>query len=265
MTTSSEVQVVTDLRDIPRPGHAEWVKVSQEIDRSLLTTLRDLSDEDWSAISDCAPWTVKDVASHVLGWAESIPSPKLFIAESTVGFRQRGAFGGNMIDAQNEHQVEKLRSLSPLELIGRLEKALPRFDKARKLYGRFASVLPYKQPFSGTWVSLSFMMDTIFTRDHFMHHIDICHAVGRDMPVGPAEIRVAHDVFREWTAAIGEPVELDLTGPAGGRFRTGPSLTVIRGDAIDLCRVLAGRHSDGITIDGDETKARRWLQQKAIF
>lgn len=265
MATAPRTEPVIDLREVSRPRHAEWVQLSRDIDRSLLATLHDLSGDDWSAVTDCAPWTVKDITAHLLAWAESIPSPKTFLSESVVGFKQRGSYGGNMIDAQNQHQIDKLSRLSPSELVDRLETTLPRFDKARALYGRLAVVIPYKQPFSGTWVSLSFLMDAIFTRDHFMHHIDICRATGRDMPVGPAEIRVAHDVLREWTGSIPEPVELDLTGPAGGRFRSGTATTTIRADAIDLCRVLAGRRSDEITIDGDEQQAQQWLQQKAVF
>ncbi|HWC13638.1 MAG TPA: maleylpyruvate isomerase family mycothiol-dependent enzyme [Actinomycetota bacterium] len=265
MATSATTVPTIDLRDLSRPRHAEWVQLSREIDQGLLRTLHGLSGEDWSSVTDCAPWTVKDVAAHVLAWAESIPSPKTFLSESVVGFKQRRDFGGNMIDAQNQHQVDKLAALATAELIERLERALPRFDKARGLYGRFAVAIPYKQPFSSTWVSLSFLMDAIFTRDHFMHHIDICRATGREMPVGPAEIRVAHDAFKEWATALPEPVELVLTGPAGGQFRSGDATATIRGDAIDLCRVLAGRPSSDITIEGDEARGREWLKRKAIF
>jgi hypothetical protein len=102
-------------------------------------------------------------------------------------------------------------------------------------------------------------------RDHFMHHLDICRAIGREVPVGDAERRVAHDAFREWGNKTKASVTLELTGPAGGTFVRGTGDTRIKGDALDLCRVLAGRRGDGLEIEGDREAATRWLGVLAAF
>ena len=49
------------------------------------------------------------------------------------------------------------------------------------------------------------------------------------------------DVVAEWARRHGRPFELTLTGPAGGRYRSGTDGEAIEIDAVELCRTLAGR------------------------
>jgi uncharacterized protein (TIGR03083 family) len=125
--------------------------------------------------------------------------------------------------------------------------------------------VPFKQNFSGTWVTLGYAMTTILARDHFMHHIDICRATGRSFHPTEAEIQVAHDAVREWAEQTAAEVSFDLSGPAGGTFVRGSGATTITADAIDFCRVIAGRHSDDIKVSGDQVEAQGWLAQRAVF
>ncbi|MEA2453443.1 MAG: hypothetical protein QOG04_2153 [Actinomycetota bacterium] len=258
-------RTIQRLEDVPKPTHAEWLKLGEEVDKSFLETLRSLSEEEWAAPTECSPWTVKDMMAHILGWAEATMSPRELTRQTIAGFKTKGAHGGVWLDATNQSQIDTRAPMSIDEVIARFVEITPGYHKTRTRYGLMTGLFPMKEPFSGTWVPMRFLFDTIFVRDHFMHHVDICTATGRMMPVGDAEIRIAHDAFREWSDKAKASVTLELSGPAGGTFTRGTGETSISGDAIDLCRVLAGRRCDKFEVDGDEEAAKRWLSVLAAF
>ena len=49
------------------------------------------------------------------------------------------------------------------------------------------------------------------------------------------------DVVDEWARRHGRPIDLTLTGPAGGRWRTGSGAQPVEMDAVEFCRILSGR------------------------
>lgn len=258
-------QTATRLEDIPKPTHPEWVSLGEQIDASLLETLRSLTEDEWSTTTECVPWTVKDSVAHLIGWEEATLSPISLIRQGRNGWRTRHDHRGNWLDATNQFQVDSKSSIPPAGIAALFAELAPRYHKVRARYGLLTPMLPFKEPFSGTWVPLRFLFDTIYTRDHYMHHIDICTALGREVPVGEAERRVTHDAFREWAEKADASVTLELSGPAGGTFVRGSGETRIRGKAIDLCRVIAGRKCDTLEIEGDRPAAERWLGVKAAF
>lgn len=256
---------MTRLEALEKPSHREWLDLGRQIDAGLVATLRSLTEEEWSAPTECHPWTVKDMVGHLIGWDEATVSPIELGRQAIGGWRTRKGHGNSWLDATNQYQVDANASGSTTEVLARFEELLPRYHKIRSRYGLMTGIFPMKEPFSGTWVPVRFMFDTIFVRDHFMHHLDICRAIGRDVPVTDAERRVAHDAFREWGDKAKASVTLDLTGPAGGTFVRGSGDTLIRSDALDLCRVLAGRSGGPLEIEGDEEAAKRWLGVLAAF
>ena len=258
-------QTAIRLEEIPKPSHSEWQELGPAVDQALIETLRSLSDEDWNSLTECAPWTVKDMMAHVIGWSEATISPIVATKHTIAGLKTKKAHDGVWLDAANQFQVDSLADLSAKEVLKRFEDLSPKYHRIRSRYGAATGIFPMKEPFSGTWVPVRFMFDTIFVRDHFMHHIDICRATGREMPVGDAERRIAHDAFREWGNKTNASVVLELSGPAGGTFVRGAGETRIAGDAIDLCRVLAGRRCDTFEITGDSEAAARWLSTLAAF
>ena len=256
---------VTRLEELQKPTHREWLELGLQIDAGLVATLRSLTDEEWSTPTECHPWTVKDVVAHLIGWDEATVSPIELGRQAVAGWKTRKEHGNSWLDATNQYQVDSHSSASPAEVLARFEGLIPRYHKIRSRFGLTTGIFPMKEPFSGTWVPMRFMFDTIFVRDHFMHHLDICRALGREVPVGDAEKRVAHDAFREWSDKAKASVTLDLSGPAGGTFVRGSGETRIRGDALNLCRVLAGRRCDEFEIEGDKEAAGRWLEVLAAF
>lgn len=247
------------------PTHSEWADIARSVDDHILETLNDLSDDDWSKPTECEPWAVRDVVAHLVGWDEAIVSPREFARQTVHGYRTRKAHGGNPLDAQNQFQVDDRAALSPAELLEQLRTLTPKFHKAKRRFGTMGRAVPFKQNFTGTWVTLGYAMTTILGRDHFMHHIDICRATGRTFQPNAAEITIAHDALREWAEQAKADVTLELSGPAGGTLVRGSGTTTITADAIDLCRVIAGRDSDDVKVSGDEAAAQGWLAQRAVF
>jgi hypothetical protein len=93
-----------------------------------------------------------------------------------------------------------------------------------------------------------YLFDVGFTRDVWMHRVDLARAVGKPLDLTAAhDGRLVADIVAEWAATHGEPFDLLLEGPAGGRFRSGNDSEHIVIDAVEFCRILAERaHGDGV-------------------
>jgi uncharacterized protein (TIGR03083 family) len=254
----------TRVEDIPKTTLKEWLALGREVDEALLATLRGLSEDEWNAVTDCDPWTVKDSIAHLVGWAEAVASPIELTRQTAAGYRVRKDHG-NLLDSHNHMQVEKMRHLSPAQMIDRFQAIAPRFNKTRLALGAVGKAIPMKEPFSGTWIRVEMLMGGIFTRDHFMHWLDIHRAIGRPPAVGRTHSRIVEGLVKEWAGKTDADVTLELTGPGGGTFIHGSGATHIHADAMDFARVLAGRPVEDFAIEGDSAAARRWLQTRAVF
>ncbi len=75
-----------------------------------------------------------------------------------------------------------------------------------------------------------------------MHRVDIARATGRapQLTADHDGILVA-DVVIEWAARHRSPVDLHLTGPAGGSWSFGVGGPALELDAVDFCRTLSRR------------------------
>ncbi len=206
------------------------------------TALEKLNSDDWSKPTECAGWDVRTMASHVLGMAE-------MAASVPEGIRQMGAAkkrGGVFIDALTAVQVEKRTDLTPQQLIDRIRIVGPKAARGRRripalIRGRR---MPIPQPVGDVdedW-TIGFLMDTILTRDTWMHRIDISRATGQPLvlTIGHDDVLVA-DVVDEWAARHGKPCEVHLSGSAGGNWTFGEGGPGLDLDAIDFNRTLSGR------------------------
>jgi len=163
--------------------------------------------------------------------------------------------GGVPLDALTALQVEEHAGLATRELLDRFAAIAPRAVRGRRrtpaLVRRMK--LPDPQDVAGRierWTN-GYLIDTILTRDPWMHRMDICRATGHTPVLTPEHDGVlVADVVEEWAERHGRPYHLHLTGVAGGSFSQGgggPALTL---DAIDFCRALSGRTtSDPVTHD----------------
>jgi hypothetical protein len=92
------------------------------------------------------------------------------------------------------------------------------------------------------------LFDMGFTRDTWMHRIDLTHAAGTPFDADAAhDGRIVADLLAEWAGSHGEPFTLALSGPAGGLFTAGTGGAQVDLDAIEFCRILAERvHGEGV-------------------
>jgi hypothetical protein len=103
--------------------------------------------------------------------------------------------------------------------------------------------MPMKESVGGepeTW-RIGFLLDTILTRDPWMHRVDIARATGIDLVLtSEHDGRIIADVVAEWARRHGQPFTLTLTGPAGGHYTAGAGEDITI-DAVEFCRILSGR------------------------
>lgn len=261
----SAVTQSINVADIPAIPRAEAFALAGSQNDALLTLLRDLSQEEWETTTDCAPWTPRDIAAHLLAWAEAVLSPKEMFGQMGRAFKIRKEWA-SIVDAQNEIQVRERKSLSGPELVSKLEAILPRFLTARRRLSYVLKPIPTYNALVGL-VSLGFVAETIFTRDMLIHRIDISEATGRELPQGPDEARLVADCVKEWAKRSKANARLVLSGAAGGDFVTGTGATAtINAKATDFLRLLSGRpEGDSVSIEGDAVAARSWISKGCRF
>ena len=257
MTTIDEAPIATG--DLPKVPHAEAIALAAAQNEAFLAELKRLEPGDWDRVTDCDPWTVHDITVHLLAWANAVTSPREFFRQTKETLKVRKEWP-NIVDAQNAVQVEEGRDLTPEVIISRLERALPRFLKVRDRLSIALKPIPTYNGLLG-FISLGFIGETIFTRDTFMHRIDIAEATGKDMRQGPNEKRLVGDCVKEWGKASKANARVVLSGPAGGDYLVGDGkAATIRASATDFARVLAGRpRGESFSIEGDVQAAEKWL------
>jgi uncharacterized protein (TIGR03083 family) len=226
---------------IPRPQAMQLA--AAEYDR-YTDQLRGLTPDDWSRPTECQPWDVRAMVAHSLGMAEMSASVIETARQMRAANKRQG--DGEQIDALTAVQVDKHVHREPADLVDRFAEVGPRATRARRRTPKFARTrnMPGDQRIGDRrerW-RLGFLVDVCYTRDLWMHRMDIARATGRD-PVLSADhdgILLA-DVVREWASRHGQPCSLTLTGPAGGSWSwgdAGPSYSL---DPVDFARRLCGR------------------------
>jgi uncharacterized protein (TIGR03083 family) len=202
-----------------------------------------LSDDDWSRPTDCTGWDVRKMALHVLGSAEAQASVREFVHQLRRGMPLNKAIDSHhWVDGLNELQIRERSHLSNEELVGQLAAVGP-----RAVRGRWRTPPPMRYlpvPFGPPvgWEPLKYLLDVGFTRDVWAHRIDICAVTDHTMgATAEHDGRLVADIVDEWAALHGEPFELVLDGPAGGKFSQGTEGERVELDAFDFIRTLSGR------------------------
>jgi len=234
---------MVDVVDIPVLDHAEAMAVAAvEYDR-VLDVVGRFSPDDWSKATDCAGCDVKDVVSHLLGWMEANADPAEAGRQLAVAARTAQEQGILRLDAQTALHVREHAQMSPTALTSAMH------DWAgRALAGRTAAPAEVRAttfsaglPGEADWTR-GYLIDVVFTRDLWMHRVDLCRATGQPMVLtSEHDGRVVADVVGDWARRHGQPFVIRLDGPAGGSFSSGHDGPEIRLDAVEFCRVLSGR------------------------
>lgn len=230
---------ITEVRPIDRD---EMVGLATTEYERLLTLFRELEPAEWDRPTVCDGWSVQDMVAHLLGAAEANAS---LVENARQLLRGRGRVrddGRPLVDGINDVQVDDRRHLSPAELVERLAAVAPRAVRGRRRTPPPLRRVPVPGPL-GDPITLGFLVDVVYTRDQWMHRVDVSRATDRELVLtGAHDGRIVADIVRDWAAAHGEAFELELTGPAGGHYHQGtggPELTV---DAVELCLAVSGRN-----------------------
>lgn len=249
-TSHQTTDDVTDVASITRiTRDSDAARVARDAYDQLLALLRRLEPEDWDAQTDCPDWHVADMVRHLVGAGKAHASVLELLRQQVWGLRHKGEFDGNAMDAFNQLQIRDHAHLSPGQLVARLRDVAPRAVAGRMRTPGLVRRIEFSLDMGGstaegmpTSVRLGDLMDFILTRDVWLHSIDIERATGVEVQrSGQPDGRIVEDVVAEWAQRHGQPFELALTGPAGGRFRQGTGGQHLEQDAIEFCRILSGR------------------------
>ena len=208
--------------------------------------LAGLTSEQWTAPTDCPAWDVRAMAGHMLGMAQMAASLREMVRQQRAAAKRHKHDGGLSIDALTAVQVDKNAGLTSAEVVDAVRVVGPKAARARRRTPALVRnrTLPEPQDVAGekeSW-TIGFLLDTILTRDPFMHRIDICRAAGMSLgATADHEGHIVDDVVREWAARHGAAYRLELTGPAGGRWEEKGSGEQITMDALEFCRAVGGR------------------------
>jgi len=238
-----------DVADIPALEHDEAMSVAAvEYDR-LLELIDRFGPEDWSRETDCSGWDVRDVVTHLLGWMKANADHAEAGRQLAVAAQEAEEKGILRLDAQTALHVREHADLTPFEVSAAVHEWA-----GRALAGRTAAtaeqragILSAGLPGESDWTR-GYLIDVVFTRDLWMHRIDLCRATGQPLLLTPDhDGRIVADVVADWTRRHGQPFTLTLDGPAGGAFTAGGGGPELRLDAVEFCRILSGRGSaDGL-------------------
>jgi uncharacterized protein (TIGR03083 family) len=220
-----------------RLAQTEYQRVTDAVDA--------LRPEDWTRPTDCTAWDVRQLVSHIAGHAQLVTTP-LEMARQLRAAKARQQDGQASIDALTALQVEERQHHGPEQLRAELRRLGPRAVKGRRripgLVRRWRMPDPELLNGAPEYWSVGYASDVIFTRDAWMHRLDLARATGHTpMLTADHDGVIVADVVAEWTRRHGRPYRLQLTGPAGGQWSCGTGGGEIVMDAADFCRILAGR------------------------
>lgn len=233
---------MTDAASVPPIRSGEGLLLSRIEYVRFLEVLDTLSEEEWAAPTELPGWDVKAVASHVLGGLECVAVPREFVRQYRAGRRVAVELGlADPYDGLNEVQVREHAPLSGAEVADRIRALVDRALRHRGRTPRWLRRAVRPTLDVAGRVPLGWVLDVVYTRDTYLHRVDVCRAVGREVVVDDVEERVVADMVREWSERHGRAVTLRLTGPAGGTYECQGGGEEIELDAVEFTRLVSGR------------------------
>jgi uncharacterized protein (TIGR03083 family) len=233
---------VTPVDTIPALDKREAAALAAGENGRFVELVRSLHGADWTKPTDCSEWDVRAMTSHVLGAMEANDSLRVFVHQFRAG--KKAAGDRPDIDGMTEVQVRERAHLQPGELVERITQMAPKAARGRRRVPGLMRRMPLKVEVANvmeTW-RLAYLLDTIFTRDTWMHRVDISRATSRElMLTHDHDGRIIADVVAEWARRHGQPFTLELTGPAGGVFTQAEGGEHVTLDAVEFTRILSGR------------------------
>jgi uncharacterized protein (TIGR03083 family) len=241
-----------DVATIPTIDRAEALELAETEYHRFLDMLRLLQPDDWAKPTDCDAWDVEAMVQHVLGAMDANASVREMVHQFRRGAKVAKERGLSMaLHGANEVQIEERSDVHGDALVARFAATIDKAVRGRRRFRGPLRALKVPVP-GGSKRSLGWLNDIVYTRDTWLHRVDIARATGRPLELTAAhDGRIVADVVAEWARQHGAPFELVLTGPAGGRYRGGSEgehgeqqMERHELDAVELCRMTSGR-ADG--------------------
>jgi uncharacterized protein (TIGR03083 family) len=235
----------TEVGTIEPIGHDEAIRLAAAEYGRFADLLRQLGPDDWGKPTDCDRWDVRAVVLHVLGAMEANASVREMVHQQRRGMAVGKELGGSALDGANEVQIRERASLSGDALVERFATTIERAVRGRRRFPRplRGVKMTMPPPWSGKR-SLGWLNDVVYTRDAWMHRIDLSLATGRELVLtADHDGRIVADVVADWARLHGRPFDLVLTGPIGGRYAAGSGGEHHELDAVEFCRTIAGRRT----------------------
>lgn len=266
-------------RAIPPLTHSEAVVMAMLELEQFLALVNSLSADDWEKPTVCPLWNVRQILAHVTGAAASHASWSEFKRQGNRKVqRPYRASGLSFLDSMNQIQVDDRVSATPGALIDELRTVGPRAIATRERLPAWLRTIRVPLPALGGIVPIGYLTDLIYTRDMWMHRLDICRATEREMIQtshhdGRITALVVRDLVRKLTPRLGgRAVEYELTGISGGCWSLGENVRPIARitmDVIDFHLLASGRQpsnelSSHTSVVGDEQIARLALDNTQV-
>jgi uncharacterized protein (TIGR03083 family) len=229
--------------DIPPIRHDEAMELAATEYQRFTELLGGLAPSDWNASTVCDRWDVRAIVAHVLGAAEACASIRENLHQMRLGRRVQRQLGlGHIVHGVNEIQVRERADIDPAGLIDRLDHAVPGALRGRRRFPPFLRPvrIGFEAPLGRR--SLAYLMDILYTRDVWMHRVDISRATGRQpvLTVGH-DGRLIADMVADWANTHDHAFSLRLTGPSGGTYTSGDDGPILEIDATDWVWTVSGR------------------------
>lgn len=230
-----------EVGELPPPalGYETWMTLVAEEQRRVERLLAQLTPGQWRQPTDCDGWDVRAIVCHLAGAAHTQVSVREIVRQLRCSRRLPGTDG---IDRMNALQIRERADATPTELRAELAQVHPRALRSRRRLPR--PVRAVKVPFGPPLgvAPLGYLYGAIWTRDLWMHRVDICRATEQPLQLtADHDGRLVADVVAEWAALHGRPYRLRLTGPAGGTWSGGRDGESHELDAVEFCRTVSGR------------------------
>lgn len=247
-TASGATHRVAALQPI---DHREATELARHQYTQLASAFACLDDADWHRPTDCEAWTVRDLGGHVVGAMRAAASIRENMSQLFASRRRAERTGHPLVDELTALQIERTADLDTAALVAEMQRLVEPATRGRRrtpaVIRRFGKTTVEVPGLTETW-TIGYLVDTILTRDTFMHRIDLARAVDAELEIDTDhDRRVVADIAREWAVRHGEPVHLVLTGAAGGICDAGDGGVELTLDTVDFCRIVSGRErGDGL-------------------
>jgi uncharacterized protein (TIGR03083 family) len=265
---------LSDAARIAPLTRAEIDSLAREEWKRLLAFLETLDTDDWQKPTMCTAWTVRDMTAHQAGAYAAYASFQEF-RRQYLNLPPKGRLPEDVI---NEIQIADRQHKTNAELISEIRERGPRTIANRQRIPFFLRAVSFPRP-DGTKLYMSYMLDVIYTRDTWMHRVDLARATNREMKLTREhDGRIVELVMRDVNALLApkvgaDSIVMELTGIAGGAWRIGKAAApraTISMDALHFNIYASGRYTyaqalTSTVLSGDRAFAENALKHISVL